>query len=146
MTIAPSAPACWVEEDDIWPIHFKVWQLRHSDWLLNAHRDNSNLKLEAWRRVRIDQSLVVDVATAHSASTCSFGIYISFHFNASYDYKLEPLHFNSMSIIEDAPLSVETPAIPAHDTNTQANTTHHMGAAGPRSRRDYSYTRRYVTK
>lgn len=33
-----------------------------------------------------------------------------------------------MSIIEDSPSSVETPAILAHGTNTQADKTHHMGA------------------
>lgn len=51
----------------------------------------------------------------------------------------------SMSIIEDSPLSVETPAIPAHSTNTQTNTTHHMGAAAL-GIEGITLTRRYVTK
>jgi len=50
-----------------------------------------------------------------------------------------------MSIIEDYPLSVETPAIPAHCTNTQANTTH-MGAAVFRVEGITLTSRRYVTK
>ena len=50
-----------------------------------------------------------------------------------------------MSIIEDSPLSVETPAIPAHSTNTQTNTTHHMGAAAL-GIEGITLTRRYVTK
>ena len=53
----------------------------------------------------------------------------SFHFNASQTINQNPLLLNSMSMIEDSPLSVETPAILAHGTNTQANTTHHMDAA-----------------
>ena len=35
----------------------------------------------------------------------------------------------SESITEDSPLSVETPAIPAHGSNAQANSTHHMDTA-----------------
>ncbi|KAF8805579.1 hypothetical protein BYT27DRAFT_7192346 [Phlegmacium glaucopus] len=46
-----------------------------------------------------------------------------------------------MSNIEDSPSSVETPAIPAHSTNTQA--THHLGAA---AREGIVLTRHYVTR
>ena len=67
-------------------------------------------------------------------------IYISFYFNASHDSKPLP-----MSIIEDSPLSVETPAISAHDTSTQPNTTHHMGNS-VLGVEGIALTRRYVTK
>jgi len=51
-----------------------------------------------------------------------------------------------MSIIENSPLSVETPAILAHGTNTQANTSHHMGTAALRVEGTTLTRRRYVTK
>ena len=50
-----------------------------------------------------------------------------------------------MSIIEDSPLSVETPATPAHGTNTQTNTTHRIGAATLRVE-GIALTRRYVAR
>ena len=50
-----------------------------------------------------------------------------------------------MLVIEDSPLSVETPAFPAHGTNTQANTTYHIGAAALQVD-GIAFTRRYVTK
>ena len=50
------------------------------------------------------------------------------------DSEFKSLLFNTMSIIENSPFSVETPVIPlaAHSTNSQANSIHHMGAAALR--------------
>ena len=45
----------------------------------------------------------------------------------------------SESITEDSPLSVETPAIPAHGSNAQANSTHHMDTAVLQGITNYSY-------
>ena len=84
------------------------------------------------------------MATAHERRVRLESIYHPFS-NASHDYKLNPLLFNSMLVIEDSPLSVETPATPAHGTNTQTNTTHHMGAAALQVD-GIAFTRRYVTK
>ena len=52
-----------------------------------------------------------------------------------------------MSIIEESPLSIETPAIPAHGMNIQANTISHynMGASALRVE-GITHTQRYVTK
>ena len=101
----------------------KLWQLRHSDWFLM-------LQLNFGCR-RGDCAEGLDVFVE---------IYISFYFNASHDSKPLP-----MSIIEDSPLSVETPAISAHDTSTQPNTTHHMGNS-VLGVEGIALTRRYVTK
>ena len=51
-----------------------------------------------------------------------------------------------MSTFEDSPLAVETPAIPAHSTNSQANTAHHMGAAALGVVGITLTRRRYVTR
>ena len=82
--------------------------------------------------------MVVDVATAYRRRVRLESI--SFHFNAL------NLLYNSMSTFEDSPLAVETPAIPAHSTNSQANTAHHMGAAALGVVGITLTRRRYVTR
>lgn len=116
--------------------NWRLWQLRLSQgfWLTSMPQlerafEFTNLWLLTWR-LRTDDVFV-------------WILYI-IPFQCS---KLKLLLFNSsMPTIEDSPLAVETPAIPAHSTNSQANTTHHMGAAALGVVGVTFTRRRYVTK
>lgn len=68
-------------------------------------------------------------------STCSFGIYILFHFNASHDYKLKPA---TLRLNVDHRVYSSRHSSAWYEYPSQYNPSH--GCCGPPSQRNYSYT------
>jgi len=111
----------------------------HASWSLTSVLSNLlgsyeilrlMLWLSTWRPAHCGHDVFVWNLYKNSIST------------VGHDWTLPQL-FLSMSIIEDSPLSIETSATPVHGTNTQANVTHHFGAAACEG---ITLTRHYVTR